>query len=61
MMSSSMKFMSENYVIELEKGNYKKFLCFKEGCGLTLAGFVGILGPHLPNELWVGQSTILSL
>lgn len=56
-----MKFMSENYVIELEKGNYKKFLCFKEGCGLTLAGFVGILGPHLPSGLWVGQSTILSL
>lgn len=53
--------MSENCVIELEKGNYKKFLCFREGCVLHWPGFVGILGPHLPSGLWVGQSTILSL
>lgn len=60
MVSSSTKLMSENCVIELEKGNYKKCLCFKEGCGLTLARTCR--DPGATSAQWaVGgrQSTIL--
>lgn len=61
--------MSENCVIELEKGNYKKCLCFKDGCGLTLArtcrdpgatsaqwavvGTIDNLKPKTQHLLWV--------
>lgn len=59
MVSSYTKFMYENSVIELEKGNYKKFLCFKEGCSLTLA--IICRDPGATTAQWAVGGTINNL